>query len=309
MVIMRSKKYTKKIILASAIVLLAVGLAACNGDLSDGQVPVSGPVGSQIQGTVGGTPAQNAEYQDIDEAAPFAEATLVWYVEPTLEHEIIRLCVCGVFLNQDDQQIDPATGFLTGYPHFGHGGGLPPWVYDQERGLFGHPGYSFGYHTLIGMHPLDEFEESVMNDSALDLEFLLMTSDGFIVVQSVDSSLRYEFTQEIWHEFDNEQWHGFSLNEEAFHGKFALMHDRVFVTDFVYDEIALLHTGWPLSIESTLFAVRIGDRRGLLEVGKEPIMLPFDNLILISETTAFARYNGQYGILDIPRTLRTIELP
>jgi len=89
---------------------------------------------------------------------------LRWILPPSLSYEFIFQCNCGRFFNQDWAEIDPATGQLTNEYHNGHGGSQPAWVYDIEHGLFGNAGYEFGLQTFIGLHPLDNFEESISSD-------------------------------------------------------------------------------------------------------------------------------------------------
>ena len=199
---------------------------------------------------------------------------VVWLVAPTLEHEYIRRCNnCGEIRDGQERLIDLTTGLLTGeYRDFEHvnmyafGTAMPGWAYDPQTGLFGHPGLEFDYciwSGKLGMHPLNEFDERV---SAIDVYGVntdpyweqaitnqLERLSGAIAVQRVDYSLKqYEDPprERLWF-----------IPSEGRSGRYALMYNREFITDFI-----------------------------------------FDHIIIIDETTAFAKYNGKYGIVDITRT-------
>ena len=234
---------------------------------------------------------------DSGESPVDAVFTPVWLVAPTLEHEYIRLCSCGVFFGPDWMVIDPVTGLSTGDMKLGHGGPGPGFVYDPALGLFGQPSYGFFYHDLIGMHPMDEFE-------AIAPSWTLSNSGGLISVQSVDSSMRNymryeEYTLPEWDDYWN-------LDEEAFSGRFAVMYNRRLITNFIFDDGA--HWWYRFSFNEDgsgrenldFIAMRHGGSWGLIDINGNGILpFMFENLIVINEHSAFARVDGRYGILDI----------
>jgi len=232
----------------------------------------------------------NDNPQDIHSLA------LVWHVEPTLDHSYISLCNCGSFLNSNWEIIDPSTGLLTNQYHNGHGGGAPMWVYDPMQNLFGHPGYGGGYHTLVGMHPIDAFDETMRDIFGPEgAEWFVQSSNGLIVVQSVDSSQRSDCE---WFEG------GWDITGEGLTGKFALMYNKVLVTDFIFDAGVQMQRDFGIVNNFEYVSMRIGDQWGLVgNTGNTVLPFIFENLRIIDENTAFAKYNGRYGILDFRRTI------
>ena len=137
---------------------------------------------------------------------------------------------------------------------------------------------------MIGMHLLDGFEESVMSDGEQIPVWVLNRSKEFIIVQRVDSSMREEF--------EDDEDREFRLTDNAYSGKFALMYNREFVTDFIFDGAIQLNAG--------AYAVRIGDTWGVIDRDGD-LILPFvfEHFVRIDAYTTFAKYDGTYGILDL----------
>ena len=240
--------------------------------------------------------AENEAQEDAPAGMGFAP---VWVVEPTLEYEHIVLCNCGLFHDRDDWAvIDPVTGSLTGKNKLSHSGPGPDFVYDRWRVLFGQPSYGNG---LVGMLTLSEFE--AMGG------WLLVQSSGLIAVQSVDWFLK-QYLREI--EYTHPDFHDYwSLVDEAFSGQFAVMYNRQIVTDFVFDGGA--HWWYRFSYVDEGFgrenlgfiAMRKNGQWGLVDrMGRTVLPFIFDDLLVISQSTAFARIDGgMYGILDLTATM------
>ena len=235
---------------------------------------------------------------NVLESATNSSSPLVWIVPPTLEHDAIHLCNAGTFVDSQRRIIDPQTGLLTGTFCDGHGGPPPDFVFDRERELFGQTRYNDAYHGGVGMHPFGEIEETIN-------PWTLGFTHGLIAVQSVDSSLREEFSDDYWDEW----W----LTDEAFLGQFAVMHNRQFVTDFIFDGAAHWWHMYrfatdPVSgqfavLDMDYIAVSMNGKWGLIDrEGNVALDFIFDNLVMIDANTAFARHNGSYGILDIVGT-------
>jgi len=214
-----------------------------------------------------------------------AKPGLVWAVEPTLAHESVSMCLNGL-IDADRNLIDPQTGHLSGTFCDGHGGPGPHFVFDHEKGIFGHPGYGDGYHTLLGMHPRDEFFE-MLDDWAFEW------SRGLMTIQAVDST--------IYEEWGDGVWGGWWLTEDAFLGQFALMYDHLFVTDFIFDGGA---QRWHNPTQPYI-AVSLDGKWGLVgRDGSVVLDFMFDNIVIVDDGRAFAKYDGFYGILDIQATIR-----
>ena len=208
---------------------------------------------------------------------------IVWVVPPTLEYTTVWHCICGLFGTEEGRIIDPTTGQLTNRYHNGHGGPGYEFVYDRERNLFGHPGYSDQMDIMfetVGMHPPDEFAEKV-SDS-----WLLRASEGLIAVENVDSSLR---------EYSDHSPNTWWLTNEALSGQFAVMYNRRLVTDFIFNDCARFNFR-----NFSFIAMRLESEWGLIDRnGDTALPFIFSRLLIIDDNTAFARYNGRYGILDI----------
>ena len=218
--------------------------------------------------------------------------TLAWLIEPNLPHQSIHLCNCGLFVDGDWNIIDPITGLLTGEFHYGHGGPPPPLVYDATLNLLGHAGYGMGYHQLYGMVPVDDISD-VFSDWYLEY------TSGITAVELVDSTLR-----EYWEWYDG----GWNLTEDAHLGYFALMYNHQFTTVFAFHEIrtARVINNFEITGRLPFAAVRIDNLWGMVDINGN-IIIPymFEDLTVINKNTAFARFNGAYGILDISENLNS----
>ena len=217
--------------------------------------------------------------------------TLTWLVEPNLPHQSIRLCSCGLFIYGDWSVVDPTTGQLSNEYHFGHGGPPPGLVYDATLGLIGNGGYGMGYHDLYGMVPLNDMETAF---SAWYFNHTRTLS----AVELVDSTRRsyWESQEDAW-----------SLDEDAHLGLFALMYNHQFTTVFAFHEIRTARIINNFEIVETLpfAAVKIDNTWGVVDVnGNIVIPYMFEDFAFIDGNTAFAKFNGAYGILDISENLR-----
>ena len=224
---------------------------------------------------------------------------IVWTVLPQLEHGRVYRNSFGhytfdeAFQFYPTREINSATGQLTGehmwgYPPLGH------YTYDIERGLFGQPVYAEEYHFSFGMHPTDQFPE-ILYTWFEDISWF--TNRQLFPVAGVDSSMRrYWGPNHLG--IDHGWW---LLTEDAFSGKYAIMDNNnglQFVTDFVFDWIAA-------DFLFDMIEVRVNDMYGygiVDERGEFVIPAIFEHIVIIDENTAFAKYEGRYGILDIRQT-------
>jgi len=225
--------------------------------------------------------------------------TLAWRVLPELEYNTIAQCNCGWFGAAEGrgQALDRITGLISdGDYHNGHGGHMSAsWVFDIERGLFGHPGeFSDGLPFMVGVHPHHEFFESVTDPDLLRIlnhEWGFENPRRFFSVESVDSSLREDM------EWGDEGWR---LTEDAFNGRFALMYNMELLTDFIFDEVVQ-----PWSLTGPV--LWNGNWGVINNEGYTVVPFVFEHIILIDERTAFAKYDGAYGILDLRHTLEALQ--
>ena len=211
-----------------------------------------------------------------------SESNLVWLVEPTLEYDFIYHCCFFSTGDHSGDLIDSTTGLIIEWPPdlaFGHGPLGRGWVYDPNLSLLGFGG--IGDYSGIDLRTIDEW-------MALFAQW--GERHRLMMVQSVDSSLR-DIT-EAGSEF---------LSDEAHSGKFAVMTFPGFVTDFIFDGGNV--SGGAVHEYDTI-AMHIGDAWGLIDRnGNVAVPFIFEHIVRIDAETAFARYNGRYGILNIPLTI------
>ena len=253
-------------------------------------------------------PGPTPPYDGNQEQTPVTHGPAVWIVPPTFDHGRIWNCSCGRFMSNISRDICPVTGVSDGYGCGGHGTYGPYFVYDPQGQLFGHPSNCSAYHPMLGMHPINEFNEMLNNSLMAENYWWRNPTDGLIAVESVDSSLRRWYDQAEYVPYDEDPvpsvlstW---ALAPEAFTGRFALMYNRQFVTDFIFDGVNTHYVNWRRVNDTGLMAVSMGGRWGMINrQGNTVIPFIFENLVIIDQNTAFARYNGRYGIIDIHRTI------
>jgi len=221
-------------------------------------------------------------------------ADFTWVVQPTLQYTNLHQCSCGSIVVEGWQHVDTATGLLLNQ-FCGHGGPPPSWVFDPQRGLFGHAGNFEGYHTFVGMHPMNEFEDNLNSIYGADnIGWILRSAAGFNIVETVDSSIQ---SPTEWHQG------GWYLPAQAMYGTFALMYNYQFITDFIFNGGTRFRHNFEYVEGFPFMAMHVGGIWGLVDrFGNVVFPFMFENLVIIDGNTAFARYNGLYGILDIRTT-------
>jgi len=91
----------------------------------------------------------------------------------------------------------------------------------------------------------------------------------------------------------------------AYTGKVAVANGVRFVTDFIYDATEQLRE----FVRNDIVAVKKDGKWGIVnKYGNIVAPFVFDHAISIDNDTAFAKYNGRYGILDMRRTTVTPQL-
>ena len=208
-----------------------------------------------------------------------------WVVAPELEYDKIYYCSdCGLFgpdFSHEGDILDPKTGLVTrdkniiGNGWQGHSIGRGEWLYDETKGLYGI------YFTDAGgdyleMCSKDIFGETIPFSYYTDAMLAFRKAD-FSKIKQVDSE--WDFIE-------------YDLSGAYIGDKYALAYGTNFITDFVYDEYDAGHH---------VFAVRMnGKWWGIIDkFGITIAPFIFEDIILIDDSTAFAKYNGKYGILEI----------
>ena len=126
-----------------------------------------------------------------------------------------------------------------------------------------------------------------------------------IIVQKVDYTLSSRGENSYWYEVFDEWFH---LKPEAFTGQFALMYNWELTSGFDFHQIERLYQ--PSHVPHfDYFAARIDDNWGLINLyGDHVIPFVFSRFVLVDKYTAFAMYNGSYGILDINQSKTNVIL-
>ena len=197
----------------------------------------------------------------------------VWIVPPILEHDFIHHCViCDSFTPTFDcysgRHIDRKTGEFTNEDVLreGHGASWLLMYYDPEQNLIG-----FNTGWSIEVFPFDELGD--------------FEAGYFDIVELVHSSR--------WSGDDDRGWY------VEYTGKYALMYNGVFITDFLFDKF---NEGGGVAGRSrnAIIAMGMEGNWGLIDRnGNIALPFVFEHIVVIDNDTAFAKYNGRYGILDL----------
>jgi len=201
---------------------------------------------------------------------------LVWVVKPTFDYDGVGYCpVHESFFAYGGAHIDSETGKETGQ-FCGHGGGWIYFFYDAELDVYGvasgdESGGDFNLYSEYEMEQRYQFFTDKLN---------------FFIA----------FDSTIAEEYDDDSDSDYFVNEAAWQGKSAVAFGTKPVTDFVYDGG---ESNWRRY--NDIVAVQSGDKWGLIDK-KGKVVFPFvlEDAISIDNTTAFAKYNGYFGILRVP---------
>ena len=276
------KKYKKPKFKAGTFVTIAVlafvlvcgGLAGCGAKKSE-------DTGKDVNA---GPEAAKTETETIVEKAAEPKATdFVWKVEPTLEYKKVQYCFCGFFGTEvpDGKGIDPRTGLIDNSEHYGHGGGMTNYLYDEGKNLF-------GYYSC------DEGGEYFEMLSGNDFLSNVWRAQSLKAFQKIDSDKVTKYKNE----WDGES---FDLSNANVSEKYAVAYGTAFVSDFIYD-YGDGNTGWNFSNDNAanIIALVLDGKWGIIDKdGNVVIPFCFEDIVLINEKTAFAKINGKYGILNV----------
>jgi hypothetical protein len=151
-------------------------------------------------------------------------------------------------------------------------------MYDENKEMFGVYSYSEGYSNYEVLAPIDFFDNSYRANSLMAIENI-----------DFDQVIEMELP---WGEYD----YDFS---SASTGRYAIAYKSSFLTDFIYG-----YDFWRHTIDrNDVIVVHLNDSYGVLNAsGDTMIPFVFNDIVLIDNETAFAKYNGKYGILDLQET-------
>ena len=293
----------KKYFLAAVMALMLV-LTACGSEAQ--QNPGNGsanPGGSQQQ-TGNGSPdssgSQNGANDGSEDSSGVpGSSEFDWKVAPTLEYEHVFFCWnCG--FSDGGMMLDEHTGEVTGI-YQGHGGSSYTILYDEALRLFG------AFSTFEGEHDLQLLDKDAFL-STLWIPYESELSGSLNLIYGIDSA-------KIMSTYEDEWGSHYDLSH-ALTGKAALAIGLDFVTGFEFDdgewhpfsyeyildpETLMVIDVYPHKRSDKIIAVQQGDYWGIVNrAGNKVIPFVFEHIITIGNDTAFAKYNGRYGILNIP---------
>ena len=218
----------------------------------------------------------------------FGENDLVWRIEPVFD-SIFYCGICG-FSTEDHggEWIDAKTGQPTEPRYPGHGGEADYFYYDETKELYCYftNGYSGDYLFLGSENDFSDFLEKQGYSNQL------------LAFQKIDSDRIKDLGPDYYDPLTK-----YDLSDANISEKYALAYGTKFVSDFIYYNDARYNLNYFFKGVKNIIAMRLNDKWGILDV-KGNIVIPFEfeDIILIDEETAFAKYNGKYGILDIIET-------
>jgi len=204
------------------------------------------------------------------------ELELVWKIEPTFEYDIIVYCdLCGFNDNIQRLLVNESTGEIID-SYSGHRRHVMDVLYDEALGLF-------GVHHWSSTHSNAEF---FSGDELLSIYPFLASSVNLI--RGVDSTrIVIEDIEGLISLYDL---------SEAYTGKYAISIGVDFVTGFVFDDGEALTE----SRSNNIIAVQRDDYWGIIDRdGNTVVPFVLEHAITIDDYTAFARYDGRYGILYV----------
>ena len=217
------------------------------------------------------------------------ENGLVWAVAPNLNYDRIYYCPdCNLFgFTHDGDILNPKTGLVTrdrniiGYGWVGHSIYWWEWLYDEAKGLY-------------ALYSIDLEEELHIYTRAEFLREQPYAAKRLSAFRRADTS-KIKKTAMEWDEFA----FAYDLSGAYIGEKYALGFGGNFVTGYIYD-------GYKMYANENAVAVSLNGKWGIVNKnGSITAPFVFDDILFIDGATAFAKYNGKYGILDLKKTKPT----
>jgi uncharacterized protein YgiM (DUF1202 family) len=277
------------------LITFAVLLTACAPiPIEESDMVINKSINSSLVEDGGETPSiESNETPDI---------RFEWIVEPTFSYDDI-ICVDeeGIIARGNGIYIDQKTGKEAGEV-FGHGLDMNCLFYDEEKGLFGVLYYGDGanninFYTETDFEPLYSWEENAWY-STLDDRSKEIITENLNIIYSIDSAVvdvqinKIGRGTALGHEYLSE--YGYEL--EAIRGKGAIANKGIFITDFIYDDGERNGSRY----FNDIIAVQKDENWGIVDKNGNTIApFVFEEAITIDNDTAFAKYEGKVGILNL----------
>jgi len=218
--------------------------------------------------------------EDEEPAEDDQKIELIWKVEPVFEYNNIVYCdICG--FNDRQVLIDENTGETMGF-YTGHGihHSFVDLLYDEVLGLF-----------VVQQMRHMRFYVEFSSDDELLLNFPFLASNVNLV-RGVDST---RIIEEITEDSLGEPMVRHDVSE-SYTGKSAISFGANFVTGFIFED----GEDYRERRFNNIIAVQQGDYWGIIDRdGNTVVPFVLEHAITIDNYTAFARYDGKYGILYV----------
>jgi hypothetical protein len=224
---------------------------------------------------------------------------LAWIVEPVLEYDRVSYCrECGYFADASSYSTDyypyyninEETGQIID-EHGGHGYETSlvyaiEWVIDKDEKLFGRLLIS-GYKTEKEIYSIDD-------------EFALRFPDS---TDTLNPTKEFAMSEVSERESVYEGGIHYDMGSRFENSKYAIAYGNTFITDFVFDGVAGTNYRYGGVTYNNAIPVSIGGKWSFIDKnGNEITPFIFDHAISADGDTAFVKYNGKYGILDVIMT-------
>jgi hypothetical protein len=229
----------------------------------------------------------------------------MWIVEPTLEYEGFRFCfVCDKFMGSKSEYFvfvnELTGGGVSGWECAHCAPLMRKWLYDPKQELFGFYLQDSAMHGTKGeifAYPMSEFAQRFPDSVG-----------KILIIHEVDLSMRQENP-----DFGNtDSWEYLwevRLPDEAFAAQVAVAYNGKFLTEFEYTSNNHEYGGhgryesesWREDVNRHgVVAILKDGKHGVIDKnGDFLIPLEFENILIIDKDTAFAQYNGKWGIVSL----------
>ena len=221
-----------------------------------------------------------------------------WAISPTFEHQNISFCVCNPLADVDLSDVSSVRAILNDFNNpydntvflcFGHGFTVTKHFFAEDEDVFVKFEGNYSVGDKLTLFTREEFISRPHHTIGADY------SNHLYLMRKIDLN-KVHVTESI---FGNEIIKAYDLSS-AYYGKYAVVRGNEFITDFIFD-YNIGRANWDTRYTSTqIIRLQLGDRWGILDRNANTILpFIFDDIELISDYFAFAKYDGMYGIINI----------
>ena len=239
-----------------------------------------------------------AELTTEPETEPVTEAepglALVWKVEPRYT-DVLNMWWAGRIV-YDGLIMDLYTGEVSVWDGFDYPtGGIPApieWLYDEGNNLYG----LYGTNEEYSSAEFKMFTESSFSEFLKEFYWGYDMIDRLRAFRKIDSSKAVQ-GDSYYDEWNEKYYYAYDLSGAYIDNKYAIAYGTKFLTDFIYEHDNSARTGSPTE---DFIAAKLNGKWGVIDkTGKIAVPFLLDDIIFASGDSAFALYEGKYGILEI----------